>query len=150
MDRFLDLFNTEVLGQPAPAGYTSPTVDRLVATFNTAEASLAETADALGDYEVTLTTEASTAAHTQAAESRVLVIVLLLAGVAGAVVVALLVGRSTARRVAQVRDVLEALASTGAPPRCSTGRTRSPAPPRPPPTSPVPSASRRRTSRRTC
>ncbi|MBW0254314.1 methyl-accepting chemotaxis protein [Cellulomonas sp. PS-H5] len=107
---YLDLFNTEVLGQPAPAGYTSPTVDQLVATFNAAEASLAETADALGDYEVTLTTEASTAAHTQAAESRVLVIVLLLAGVAGAVVVALLVGRSTARRVAQVRDVLEALA----------------------------------------
>ncbi|WP_210417369.1 methyl-accepting chemotaxis protein [Cellulomonas sp. Y8] len=107
---YLDLFNTEVLGQPAPAGYTSPTVDELVATFNAAEASLAETADALGDYEVTLTTEASTAAHTQAAESRVLVIVLLLAGVAGAVVVALLVGRSTARRVAQVRDVLEALA----------------------------------------
>ena len=107
---YQDLFNTEVLGQPAPAGYTSPTTAELIGAFNSAEAELADAADAMGDYETTLTADASAAAHTQAQQSQLLVVVLLLVGLAGAVTTAVLVGRSTARRVAQVRDVLEALA----------------------------------------
>jgi methyl-accepting chemotaxis protein len=107
---YLDLFNTEVLAQPAPAGYTSPGAGGLVDAFNSAEGELAEAADAMGDYETTLTAEASAAAHAQAQQSQLLVVVVLLVGLAGAVVTAVLVGGSTARRVAQVRDVLEALA----------------------------------------
>ncbi|RMI14171.1 methyl-accepting chemotaxis protein [Cellulomonas triticagri] len=107
---YLDLFNTEVLGQTAPAGYTSPAPTALVAAFDGAETELAEAADALGEYETTLTTEASAAGHAQAQQSQVVVVVLLVVGLAGAVVASLLVGRSTARRVGQVRDVLVALA----------------------------------------
>ena len=114
---YLDLFNTEVLGQPAPAGYTSPGTAGLVDAFNAAEGELAEAADAMGDYETTLTADASAAAHAQAQQSQLLVVVLLLVGLAGAVVTAVLVGRSTARRVAQVRDVLEALADGDLTPR---------------------------------
>ncbi|ACZ22645.1 methyl-accepting chemotaxis protein [Sanguibacter keddieii DSM 10542] len=107
---YLDLFNTVVLLQPAPAGYTPPPADRLVEAFDDAEGALAGSAEAMGDYEVRLTGEASADAHALADQSRLLVVVLLLVGLAGAVVAAVVSGRSTARRVGQVRDALVAIA----------------------------------------
>jgi methyl-accepting chemotaxis protein len=107
---YLVLYNTIALGQPAPAGFEVPSGDAMVQAFNDSETGLADALTQLTDYETTLTADASADAHAQSQQSQLLVAVLLLAGLAGAVVTAVLVGRSTARRVAQVRDVLEALA----------------------------------------
>jgi methyl-accepting chemotaxis protein len=107
---YLLLFNTIALGQPAPAGYVVPSGDEMVQAFNDTEAGLEDALAQLAGYETTLTADASAAAHKQAQQSQLLVVVLLLIGLAGAVATAVLVGRSTARRVAQVRDMLEALA----------------------------------------
>ncbi|GIM96748.1 methyl-accepting chemotaxis protein [Paractinoplanes toevensis] len=105
------LVNLLLFQEAPPAGITLPTTlaDQYTLWGNS-ETTMNTAVDELMKLERAQATEDSTQAHNDATGAQALILILVLAGVVLSVALALLIGRSISRRLAGVRDVLDAVA----------------------------------------
>jgi methyl-accepting chemotaxis protein len=105
------LVNMLLFKDPAPAGIDLPTtMADQYALWGNSENTMNTAIDALMNLERSQAAQDSTDAHNDATGARQLILIVVLAGVLLAVCLALLIGRSISRRLAGVRDVLDAVA----------------------------------------
>jgi methyl-accepting chemotaxis protein len=105
------LVNLLLFKDAPPAGITMPTAQAdQYALWGNSEATMNTAVDKLMALERSQAAQNSTAAHDEATSARRTIIILVLAGVLLSVALAMLIGRSISRRLAGVRDVLDAVA----------------------------------------
>jgi methyl-accepting chemotaxis protein len=105
------LVNFLLFRDAPPAGITLPTTQAdQYALWGNAENTMNGAVDKLMTLERSQAAQNATEAHNQATSARRLIIIVVLAGVLLSVALALLIGRGISRRLAGVRDVLDAVA----------------------------------------
>ncbi|MDY7084557.1 MAG: methyl-accepting chemotaxis protein [Actinomycetota bacterium] len=105
------LVNFLLFQDAAPPGIDIPTVQaEQYAMWGNAEKTMNTAIGELMTLERTQALEDSTQAHEEAAGARRTILIVVLAGVALSVALALMIGRGIARRLSEVRDVLDAMA----------------------------------------
>ncbi|WP_345733964.1 methyl-accepting chemotaxis protein, partial [Cryptosporangium minutisporangium] len=108
--KYKAMLNNLFFQDPLPAGVTMPTGAAVGAAFSEVETTMTEAVDALTTLERSQVEEAATDAHEAANSAKTLMVIVLVVGLVLAVALALWIGRSIARRVAAVRDVLDSVA----------------------------------------
>ncbi|MFI5957360.1 methyl-accepting chemotaxis protein [Cryptosporangium sp. NPDC051539] len=105
------LVNTIVLGDPPPADLQLPTtVPAIIATFGKAESEMNQAVAGLRELEHTQANTAAKEAHETAARARSGMVAVLATGLAIALGLGWLIGRSVSRRLGSVRSILDAIA----------------------------------------